>query len=163
MTALIPIQYRDYLLDLWERAQKKLGRWLQGQLFLSLIIGAMVYLGLYFLGIKFALILAVLAGIFELFPYIGSVIAAVPAVILGFLQSPLLGLWVIIFYLIVHQVEGHIISPLVIGKVVGLNPIVVIIALLIGGKLGGAFGIILAVPLAAVFAEILRDLIKRRE
>ncbi len=163
LTAIIPLQYRDYILDLWERAQKKLGRWLQGQLFLGLIVGSMVYIGLYFLDVKYALILALLAGIFEIFPYIGPVLAAIPAIIIGFLQAPILGLWVVILYVAVQQIENYFIVPLVIGKVVELNPIAVILALLIGGKLGGIPGMILSVPLAAVFAEFLRDLIKRRK
>jgi len=163
LTAIIPLQYRDYLLNLWERAQKKLGRWLQGQLFLGLIVGSMVYIGLYFLDVKFALLLAILAGGLEIFPYIGPVIAGIPAVIVGFLQAPILGFWVLILYVAVQQVENHLMVPLVVGKVVGLNPVTIILALLIGGKLGGILGVILAVPLAAVFAEFLRDLIKKRK
>lgn len=163
LTAIIPLHYRDYLLDLWERAQKKLGRWLQGQLFLGLIVGSMVYIGLYFLDVKYALILALIAGIFEIFPYIGPVLASIPAIIIGLLQAPILGLWVIILYVAIQQIENYLIVPLVIGKVVGLNPIVVILALLIGGKLGGLLGMILAVPLTAVFAEFLKDLIKKRK
>ena len=72
LTAILPINYRDYILDLWERAQKKLGRWLQGQLFMGLVVGVLVYIGLYFLNVKFALLLAMIAGILEIFPYIGS-------------------------------------------------------------------------------------------
>ena len=162
LTHLIPIQYRDYILDLWERAQKKLGKWLQGQLFLGLIVGLMVYIGLYFLNVKFALLLAVLAGLLEIFPYIGPVLAGIPAVLIGFLQTPILGLWVFILYFAVQQIENYIIVPLVVGRVVGLNPIVVILALLIGGELGGILGMILAVPLTAVFAEFLRDMIKKK-
>jgi len=163
LTHLIPIRHRDYILDLWERAQKKLGRWLQGQLFLGLIVGVLVYIGLHFLNIKYALLLAVLAGVLEIFPYIGPVIAAIPAVIIGFLQAPILGLWTLILYLVIQQIENYLIVPLVIGKVVGLNPIIIIMALLVGGKLGGIFGMILAVPLTAVFAEFLKDMLKQRK
>ena len=163
LTAIIPIHYRDHLLDLWERAQKKPGRWLQGQLFLGIIVGILVYIGLYFLNIKFAILLAILAGTLEIFPYIGPVLAGIPAVILGFLQAPILGLWVLLLYVIIQQLENYLIVPLVMSKVVGLNPIMVILALLIGGKLGGILGMILAVPLAAVFAEFLRDIIKKRK
>jgi predicted PurR-regulated permease PerM len=159
LTAIMPINYRDYVLNLWERAQKKLGRWLQGQLFLALIVGVLVYIGLSFLGVKYALILGLISGVLELFPYIGPVLAAIPGVALGLLQAPILGLWVFILYLVVQQIESYLITPLVMGKVVGLNPIVIILALLIGAKLG----MILAVPLAAVFAELLRDIIKKRK
>jgi len=163
ISSIVPHEHRDYILSLWERSQKKLGRWLQGQLFLGVIVGVLVYIGLSFLHIKFALLLAVLAGIFEIFPYIGPVIAAVPAVILGFLQSPVLGLWVFVLYIIIQQLENYLIVPLVIGKIVKLNPVAVILALLIGGKLGGIPGMILAVPLTAVVAEFFRDLIKKRK
>jgi len=161
--SISPFNHRDYILDLWERAQKKLGRWLQGQLFLGLIVGTLVYIGLSFLNIKYALLLAVLAGVLEIFPYIGPVLAAIPAIIIGFLQAPLLGLWVLILYFIVQQLENYLIVPVVVGRVVGLNPIIIIMALLIGAKLGGIPGMILAVPLTAVIAEFVKDLIKKRK
>jgi len=163
LTSLAPREHRDYLLSLWERSQKKLGRWLQGQLFLGVIIGVLVYVGLSLLNVKFALLLAVLAGILEIFPYIGPVIAAIPAIILGFLQAPILGLWILILYIVIQQMENHLIVPLVIGKIVKLNPVVVILALLIGWKLGSIPGMILAVPITAVLAEFFRDIIKRRK
>jgi predicted PurR-regulated permease PerM len=162
LTAVIPIHYRDRVLDLWERAQQKFGKWMQGQVILGVIIGVLSYIGLSLLNIKFALLLAVLAGVLEIFPYIGPVIAGIPAVLIGFLQAPIIGLWVFILYVVIQQLENYVITPLVIGKVVGLNPIVVIMALLIGGQLGGILGMILAVPLVAVFAEFLRDMIKER-
>jgi predicted PurR-regulated permease PerM len=161
--SIVPHEHKDYILNLWERSQKKLGRWLQGQLFLGVIVGVLVYIGLSFLDIRFALLLAILAGILEIFPYIGPVIAAVPAVILGFLQAPVLGLWVLILYLVIQQLENYLIVPLVIGKIVKLNPVAVILALLVGSKLGGIPGMILAVPLTAVVAEFFRDLIKKRK
>jgi len=95
--------------------------------------------------------------------YIGSFISGILAVTVGILQAPILGLWVLILYLVIYQIEAYFITPMVIGKVVGLNPIVIILALLIGGKLGGVLGMVLAVPLAAVFAELLRDMIKKRK
>ena len=161
--SIVPSKHKDYILSLWERSQRKLGRWLQGQLFLGVIVGFLVYIGLSFLNIRFAILLAVLAGILEIFPYIGPVIAAVPAIILAFLQAPILGLWVLILYLVIQQLENYLIVPLVIGKIVKLNPVAVILALLVGGKLGGIPGMILAVPLAAVVAEFFRDLIKQRK
>lgn len=163
LTFIVPHEHRDYIVDLWERSQRKLGQWLQGQLFVGIIVGILVYIGLYFLDVRFALLLAVLAGILEIFPYIGPIMAAIPAIILGFLQAPILGLWVLFLYLIIQQLENNIITPLVISKIVKLNPVAVIFAALIGGKLGGIPGIILAVPITAVVAEFFRDVIKRRK
>ena len=161
--SISPFNHRDYILDIWERAQKKLGRWLQGQLFLGIIVGVLVYTGLYFLNIKYALLLAVLAGILEIFPYIGPVLAAIPAIIVGLLQAPIMGLWVLILYVVIQQLENYLIVPLVIGRVVGLNPIIIIMALLIGANLGGIPGMILAVPITAVAAEFVKDQIKKRK
>jgi predicted PurR-regulated permease PerM len=130
---------------------------------LAVLVGVLVYVGLSLLNIKYALLLGIISGILELFPYIGPVLAAIPGVILGFLQAPILGLWVLIVYLVIQQIESYVIAPLVMGKVVSLNPIVVILALLIGEKLGGILGMVLSVPLAAVFAELMRDMIKKRK
>jgi len=163
LVSVVPNQHRDYVLNLWERSQRKLGRWLQGQLFLGILVGVLVYIGLSFLNVKFAILLAILAGVLEIFPYIGPVLAAIPAIILGFLQAPILGLWVLILYVVIQQVENYLIVPLVIGKIVKLNPVIVILALLIGGKLGGVLGMILAVPITAVIAEFFRDLIKKHK
>jgi len=163
LTAIMPINYRDYILNLWERAQKKLGRWLQGQLFLAILVGVLVYISLSLLGVRYALLLGIISGILELFPYVGPVLAAIPGIILGFLQSPIFGLWVLIVYVVIQQIESYIIAPLVMGKVVSLNPIVVILALLIGERLGGVLGMVLSVPLAAVFGELLRDMLKKRK
>ncbi len=134
---------------------------MQGQLFLGVIVGVLVYIGLSLLGIRFALLLAIIAGILELVPYIGPVLSAIPAVILAFFQAPILALWILILYIVVQQLENYLLVPVIMKKVVGLNPVVVIIALLIGGKLLGILGIILAVPAAAVLAEFFKD-IKRK-
>ncbi len=161
LKTLTPKKHEDYVLKLWKRSQRKMGQWFQGQLFLALVVGVGVYLGLSLLNVRFALLLAIIAGLLELLPYIGPVLAAVPAIILAFFQSPILALWVIILYLVVQQLENYLLVPLIMKKAVGLNPVVVIITLLIGGKLLGIIGVILAVPAAAIFAEFFRD-IKRR-
>ncbi len=161
LRGITPKKHETYVLNLWARAQKKMGHWFQGQLFLALVVGVMVYIGLSILHIRFAFLLAIIAGILELVPYIGPVLSAVPAVILAFFQAPVLAVWVLVVYIVVQQLENNLLVPLIMKKVVGLNPVAVIIALLIGGKLLGILGIILAVPAAAVLAEFFRD-IKRK-
>lgn len=158
-----PLEYERYILDLWSRARRKIGSWMQSQILLGVLIGVMVYLGLTILQIKFALSLAVLAAIFELIPVFGPVLAAIPAVLVALLQSPALGLVVIIFYFIVQQFENHLIVPVVFKKAVGVPPILVVIALIVGGKLGGLFGLLLAVPAAAVLVEFLNDVVARKQ
>ncbi len=152
-----PLHLEEYVIDLWSRSQAKMGQWLRGQLLLGLIIGVFVYLALTILGIRYALILALLAAVFELIPIIGPILAAVPAVFFGFLSSPLLGLVVAIVYIVIQQTESHLLVPLMMQKTVGLNPLVVIIALLVGARLGGVLGMFLAVPIASVIVEFLMD------
>ncbi len=161
LRGITPKKHETYVLNLWARAQKKMGHWFQGQLFLALIVGILVYVGLSILHIRFAFLLAILAGILELVPYIGPVISAVPAVILAFFQAPILAVWIVVMYVLVQQLENYILVPLVVRKAIGVNPVVIIIALLIGGKLLGIIGVILAVPIAAIAAEFFKD-IKRK-
>jgi predicted PurR-regulated permease PerM len=162
LKAITPKKYEAYVVDLWERTENKLGKWLQGQLLLALIIGLAVYIGLSLLDVKFALIFALIAMVLELVPNVGPVIAAIPAVAIAFLQSPALGLWVILLYVAIQQAENHILVPLVLGKTVGLNPVVVVIALLAGAKLGGVVGLVLAVPVAAIIVEIIDDIARKK-
>lgn len=162
LRSVIPDKYEEYVLNLWHRSERKLGRWFQAQLLLSLIVGLATYIGLSLLGIKFALVLAVLAMILELVPNVGPVLSAIPAVILGFIQSPSLGLWVIVLYVAVQQVENHVLVPLIMGKSLGLNPVVVIISLLIGFKLAGILGMLLAVPVATIIVEFFDEIVERK-
>lgn len=157
------VEYERYVLDLWIRARHKIGRWMQSQILLGLLIGVMVYLGLTILQVRFALSLAILTAIFELIPVFGPILAAIPAVLIAFLQSPILGLVVIVFFFVVQQFENHLIVPVVFKHAVGVPPILVVIALIVGGELGGLFGLLLAVPIAAVLVEILNDIAARKQ
>lgn len=157
-----PLQHEEYILGLWRRSQKKIGRWLQGQLLLGLLVGIFVFLGLTILGVKYALVLAILSAMFEIIPVFGPVMAAIPAIAIASLQSPILGLSTLGLYIIVQQFENHLIYPLVVRKTVGVPPLLVIIAIIVGGKLAGIYGIILSVPLAAVLIEFLNDLAERK-
>jgi len=161
LVSLTPAEHQAYLAGLIDRIESKIGSWLRGQLVLMLIIGLLIFIGLYFLGIKYALVLALIAALFEIIPYIGPVLAALPAVILAFIQSPLLALLTVALYVVVQQLENYLLAPQIMRKAVGLNSVVIIIALLIGGKLAGILGIVLAVPVAAAIAEFLKDLQKK--
>lgn len=161
--SVVPAKHEGYVMDLWKRSELKVGRWLQGQLLLALIVGLTVYIGLSLMGIKYALVLGIIAMVLEIVPIVGPVLAAIPAVFLAFLQEPGLGLWVLLFYIVMQQLENHLLVPLVLGKTTGLNPIVVIMALLIGNQIAGISGMILSVPLATIIVEMLEDLAKQKE
>ncbi|MDP1709878.1 MAG: AI-2E family transporter [Candidatus Komeilibacteria bacterium] len=155
--SVTPLKYQKYAVNMFLRIQDKLGMWLRGQLLLSGIIFLVTYIGLLILGVKYALVLALIAGITEAIPFIGPFIGAVPAVFLAFLQSPLKGVFVIILYIVVQQLENNIIVPKVMQKAVGLNPIVVMVAILLGAKLAGILGAILAIPVTTAAMVVAGD------
>lgn len=162
LSVVTPRHYRGYVLDLWERSKRKIGLWMQGQVLLGVIMGVLVYLGLTILGIEHALLLAILAAFFELIPVFGPTLAAIPAVLLGFADGGLtVGLLVIALYVILQQFENHLIYPLVVTKVVGVPPLLVILGLIIGAKLAGFLGILLSVPMVATLQELVRDMSTR--
>lgn len=157
-----PLRDEEYVIDLWERSRAKIGQWFRGQVLLGVIIGILVFIALTLLGIRYALFLALLAMVFELIPVIGPILAAVPAVFFAFLVSPILGLVVAVVYTVIQQLESHVLVPLLMRRVVGLNPLIVVVALLVGAKLGGILGMFLAVPLAAVVVEVVGDVDKKK-
>ena len=159
---IVPLKNEKYIIDLWYRSQAKIGKWMQGQLLLGILVGALTYLGLLILGVPQAFMLAMIAALFELIPVFGPTLSAIPAVMIGFTVSAPLGFMTIALYIIIQQFENHLIYPIVVRKVVGVPPILVIIALLIGVKLGGFMGLILSVPFAAALMELVNDLEKRK-
>ncbi len=161
--SITPTKHRPYIEDLVKRIQGQIGLWLRGQLTLGLIVGVFIFIGLTVLNVKYALILALLAAIFEIVPYIGPIMAAIPAVFLAFNQSPVAGLSVIVLYLVVQQLENHIIVPKVMGKTVGLNPLIVILVILVGSKIAGIMGAIIAVPIATALQVFLKDIFEMKD
>jgi predicted PurR-regulated permease PerM len=163
LRVITPLRHQAYVINLWKRSQHKIGLWMQGQLLLALVVGVLVYLGLAILNVKYALILAFIAAILELIPVFGPVLAAIPAILVAFAAGGTTpALLVTGLYVIIQQFENHLIYPLVVTKVVGVPPLLVILALIIGANLAGFLGMILSVPAAAVAQEIVADIQKRR-
>ncbi|MFA5838774.1 MAG: AI-2E family transporter [Candidatus Paceibacterota bacterium] len=159
-----PFKHEKYIIDLWGRSQKKIGRWMQGQMILALIVAILVYLGLTILGIENALILALLAGAFEIIPLFGPILSSIPAIAIAFLDGGItLSLMVIGLYIIIQQFENHLIYPLVVKKVVGVPALVVIIALIVGAKFAGFIGMLLSVPIVSILMEYANDLDIRKK
>lgn len=158
-----PLPQEAYVIGLWKRSKEKIGLWMQGQLLLAFLVAVLVFLGLTLVGLREALLLAFLAGLFEIIPIFGAFLAATPAVLVAFLSSGVTFAIVVAgLFLIIQQFESQLIYPLVVKKVVGVPPIISIIALIVGAKLGGFLGVILAVPMAAIFMELLNDFEKRK-
>ncbi|MDQ5968925.1 MAG: hypothetical protein QG579_82 [Patescibacteria group bacterium] len=158
LKAVTTLKHEKYVISLWKRSQRKIGLWMQGQLVLAIIVGMLVYLGLLIINVPNALLLAFLAAAFEIIPLFGPILASIPAIAIAFVTGgiPLAGI-VVGLYVIIQQFENQLIYPLVVKKVVGVSPIVSIVALAVGWQLAGLTGLILSVPIAAVVIELFDD------
>lgn len=159
---ILPLKYEDYAVDLWHRSRRKIALWMKGQIFLALLIAVLTFLVLSLLGFKYALLLAIIAGLMEFVPY-GLIIALVPAVGFSYISGGF-GEAALVAgaYIIIHQFEVFLFQPLIINKVVGLSPLVVIIAVLLGFELAGVWGILISIPVAVVIMEFMNDVEKKK-
>ena len=160
--SLAPLKYQPFINDLITKIQSKMGGWLRGQLLLLLIVAVMSYVGLVLLGIKYALVLALFAGLMEFIPIIGSTIAMVPAAFIAFTQSPTKGILTIALFIVVQQLENNIIVPRVMKSTTGIHSVVTIIVLLIGAKIAGLLGIILAIPVPLILTTAYQDIFGKK-
>ncbi|MFA6553550.1 MAG: AI-2E family transporter [Patescibacteria group bacterium] len=162
--SITPSKYQPYLFQLLNRSQDRLRLWLRGQLILCIIIGFLAWLGLTIFGVKYSLVLGLWAGLTEFIPYLGPFLGAIPAVFIALTTGSFMkAILVVGWYIIIQQLENHLIVPKVMEKTVGLNPLVVIIIMLVGGKLAGMVGILLAVPLALVIKVFAEDFFALKE
>jgi len=158
---LIPYRWREDVLVLGCQVSQVVDSFIRGYLLVSVITGMMTGLALALLGMDFALMLGIFAGITNLIPYFGPLIGAVPAVALAMLVSKWLAIKVVIVFLVIQQLEASIISPKILGDRVGLHPLLIILVLLAGGQLFGLTGLILSVPVAAVLRVLLNFALDR--
>ena len=157
-----PVKHEKYVIDLWARTQRKIGLWFQGQLFLGLVVGAITFIVLSILGVQYAFLIAVISGLAELIPF-GLTFAAIPAVLFAVIDGGiLLGFKVLIFYIILQQLENYVIGPAIVKRVVGIPPLIVLVAFLVGITLAGFWGALLAIPFAVLILEYLSDVEKNR-
>ena len=159
---IFPIQHENYVVDLWERSRRKIALWMKGQVILGIVVAVLIYLILSLLGIEYALLLSIIVGVMELVPY-GILVAMIPAFTFSYLSGGIASaLMVTGAYLIIHQFEVFLFAPLIIKKIVGLSPIVIILSVLIGFELGGFWGLVLAIPVAIIVMEFLSDIEKNK-
>jgi predicted PurR-regulated permease PerM len=159
---ITPEKQEEYVIGLWERTEKKIGLWFQGQMLLGLIMGILVYLGLTIMGVKYALLLAILTAICELIPY-GIFVATIPAMIFSYLGGGItMSVITGVLYLVLHQFENYLIYPLIVKNIIGISPLTVILAVLIGGHLAGFWGVVLAIPCAVFLLEFMDDIEKKK-
>jgi predicted PurR-regulated permease PerM len=154
-----PVRTRSRLALIWNDVESTLGAYVRGQVILMLAIGVSALVGLILLRVPYSLALAFVAGLTEALPLIGPVLGGVPAVLLGLTVSPTTGLLVAGWYVLIQQVENHVLVPKVMQHNVGLNPLVVILALAAGGSLNGVVGSLIAIPIAGALQVIARHVL----
>ncbi len=158
IASLVPHSRRPRVTMIMDRIRAKMGNWLRGQLTLMITIGILTAIAMGILGVPYALLLGLWAGIMEVFPFIGPVIGAAPGVFLAFsLLGPLHGFIALAIYILIQQFENQFLVPKIMSRALGLSPVVIIFSLLIGGKLLGIIGVMIAVPIAAALSVIFEE------
>lgn len=145
-----------------EKAERRTSAWFWGEALLMFVVGIMSYIGLNLIGVKYALALAVLAGLLEVIPTLGPIMSAIPAILIGLSHSALLAVLALAVCFVVQQLENNLIVPIIMKRVVGIHPVVIMTALIVGGKLAGIIGVLLSVP-AIIFVEAVIIEIKKQK
>lgn len=155
-----PLKHEEYIVGLWKRSERKIGLWMQGQLLLGVIVGVIMYLGLTLLGVKYALVISLMTAMFELIPF-GIILAGLIGCLFAYSSGGIaMAVKVFFLYTIVQQFENYLIAPLIVNKVIGVSPLVVILSLLIGAQLAGLWGLLLGIPVAVCLLEYFSDIEK---
>jgi predicted PurR-regulated permease PerM len=156
ITRFVPVESRERVLRLMGRIGTRMGEWARAQLLLAIFFGLAFGAGLRLAGIRYAVTLAVIGAVLEVIPYVGGFITVAVAVLVTLTQRPVLVIFVLAWYFVVVEIEGHVIAPKLMNRVLGIHPLVVVLALFLGGESLGILGALLAVPIAIVL-EVLLD------
>lgn len=158
VVALFPVERRGRVEEILTLIKERVSGWIIGQIAAMILIFVLTWIGLAALGVEYAFTFAVLTGLLEIVPFFGPILSAVPPALAAFADSPTKALVVVVIYVAIHQIEAHIVSPMVMARSVQLHPVMVILAVLAMGDLLGLAGVILAVPTAAVVTVLLDEL-----
>lgn len=163
MLNLMPVRSKSKATELLKAIDQTLSAYLSGLLTVAFLIALLAYIGYRIFGIEYALLLAVIAGVTEIIPYVGPILGTIPGMLLGLTYSPLVALEVLIMMVVIQQIESRVITPVVFGKKLNLHPLVILSLLLVAGALSGVVGMILAVPLFAALKTTLTYVVKWRK
>lgn len=157
LRVITPEKYEIYVVGLWERVDRKIGYWFGGQVLVALLVGIITYIGLFILGVPYALILAALAALFVFIPF-GTAFSVAPAVVLGYLGGGVsLAVQIFVFYGIVHYIESYFFTPYILHRTIGMPMLVIILAIIACFELFGLVGVVIAVPVAVLILELVYD------
>ena len=164
----LPVEWRPDVRAVSTLTLRIFGQWLRGQVFLGITVGIATFVGLTILSVtvdpvfgRFAIVLSVIAGVFELLPIIGPILSAIPAILLALTAGTQPALAALLLYVIIQQVENNVLVPKIQGDAVELHPTIVMVALIVGGSIGGLLGAILALPIAAAARDVFRYVFHR--
>lgn len=158
----VPVAQRPLLTDIGEKADLAVGGYLRGQIFITSMLGVLIWVGLSIIGVPLATAIAFIAAVFNLVPYLGPVIGAVPAVLLGLTVSPLTAILAVAVFIVANQLEGNVLSPMILSRSTNLHPVTVLLAIMAGLGLHGLVGALVAVPLVALSKVLLEDYVLKR-
>jgi len=160
---LSPKRYESYILSLWIRSQTRVAGWFGSRILTCFLVGLAVFITLRLFNVNYAFSLALLAGVFDFVPVLGPIIVGAIAFVFVALDSWLKAFFVLIAFILIQQIEGNILSPILTKRFVGIPPVLVLISLALGAKLLGILGAVLAIPLAGILFEFLRDFLQKRK
>lgn len=156
--SLFPAGQRERVREILSKMYHAVQKWFVGQLSSMVIIGVLTVIVLSIIGIPYALFIGVLSGLLAFIPLVGAFVSVIPPVLLALATSPILAVWVVLSYIAIHQIEAHLIQPLVMSRAVALHPVVVVLAIVVMGTLFGLMGLLLAVPLVAALSVLVHEL-----
>ena len=160
---LVPKKHLEYADSFFNKMQDSLNGWLWGKLMSSVIIAIVIYLGLLLIGIPYAIVFAVMALILNFIPFLGPVIAVIIPAFIGFTISPWSGIFVFALYFIANGIiESFILLPIFMKRAINMNPILLILFVLIGGRLAGVMGVVISIPVAAVMSLIINEFLSKK-
>ncbi|WP_251943931.1 MULTISPECIES: AI-2E family transporter [Staphylococcus] len=157
-TNMIPPKFRKDYHDLLDKMSEQVGSYIQGQIIVSFCIGILLFIGYSIIGLDYSLILACIAAVTSVVPYLGPTIAISPAIIIALITSPIMLLKLVVVWTLVQFVEGHFISPNVMGKTLKIHPLTIIFILLSAGNILGVVGVILGIPGYAILKVLVSHL-----
>lgn len=158
---ITPNKYGEYMTKLMDSIKKNVGLWLRGQLLLMFSVGILTFIGLVILGVENAVTISIIAGVTEMIPMVGPILAWLFVLPVAANDSALMVLWVSILFFLVQQIENNVLVPLIMNKAVGLSPIIIMFAMLVGFQYYGIIGIIIAIPVATTISIAFKDYVKK--
>ncbi|MDD4931557.1 MAG: AI-2E family transporter [Candidatus Colwellbacteria bacterium] len=163
LRAVLPERYEEGVLAIYYTSKRKIGRWLQAQILLSVVIGVLVSTGLWLLGVKYSLVIGLLAGMFEIMPIVGPIFSGAVGTLIALSDSFSLGIYTMLLFVVIQQLENHLLVPVFMKKVVDIHPVVALFSIMAGSQLLGIAGMVISVPVAVVVQDVIEARLEKRK